>query len=191
MVTKPKKSNFPRRDALKWTERVDDIFINSLINQQMLGNRIDNIFLTAAYENMLREMREKLGMPFQKDRLKNRLKRLKNHFRECSALFKSVSGFIWSPETKMFSAKPEAWKAFVKETPEAKKWMTTQITHYDKLTLLFANDRKRLTPKPKVSAPESYHVHGALNKQNEITLNIDLEDLNEINDGLSQLATPI
>ncbi|EEF52875.1 uncharacterized protein At2g29880 [Ricinus communis] len=199
MGTKSKKTNVVKRDVFKWTERMDDAFIDALVRQQRLGNRVDNVFTTAAYDNMLKELREKIGMPFQKDHLKNRLKSLKNNFKECFDLFNGVSGFAWTPETKMFSGKPEAWKAFVKAKPEAKKWMTTQIAHYDKLVFLFAKDRSKSNgdkiAKQKAGqlavASGSGHFFDITDRQNELTLNLDLEDLNEINDGTSQLATPV
>ncbi|KDP36781.1 hypothetical protein JCGZ_08072 [Jatropha curcas] len=199
MVSKSKKTNAAKRDVFKWTERMDDAFIDALVHQQRLGNRVDNIFTTAAYDNMLKELREKIAMPFQKDHLKNRLKSLKNNFKECFDLFNGVSGFAWSPETKMFSAKPEAWKAFVKEKPEAKKWMTTQIAHYDKLVLLFAKDRAKSngdnSTKQKAGALATVAsgrcFDGIDRLQNEVTPILDLEDLNEMNDGTSQLATPV
>ena len=67
-----------------------------------------------AYENMVNELHEKIGMPIEKGHLKNRIKTLKHNFYECYDLFKGRSGFAWSPDTKMWTAKPELWKALEK-----------------------------------------------------------------------------
>lgn len=94
MGNKSKKNYVARRDVFKWTQRMDDAFINALIRQQRLGNRVDRVFTTAAYDNMVRELRENIGMPFEKDHLKNRLKTLKNNFKECFDIFNGANGCL-------------------------------------------------------------------------------------------------
>jgi hypothetical protein len=109
-----KRTNVDNRDTVKWTERWDDLFVDALVRQQSMGNRIDRVFTTKAYDNTVKELREKIGKPFEKDHLKNCLKTLKHNFNECYDLFKDMNGFTWSPETKMWNANPEAWKALIK-----------------------------------------------------------------------------
>ncbi|WRX31061.1 Myb/SANT-like domain - like 10 [Theobroma cacao] len=108
-------------DVLKWTQPMDDVVIDVLLHQQSLGNRVDKVFTTMAYENMVNELHEKIGMPIEKGR----------------------GGFAWGLDTKMWTAKPELWKALAKSKPDSKKWMTTRISNYDKLLMLFANDREK------------------------------------------------
>ncbi|TYH71621.1 hypothetical protein ES332_D05G197000v1 [Gossypium tomentosum] len=112
----------------------DDVLIDALLHQQSLGNRIDRVFTTMAYENMANELHEKIGIPIEKGLLKNRIKTLKHNFYECYDLFNCRSGFAWSPGTKMWTAKPELWKALAKSKPDAKKWMITRIANYDMLS---------------------------------------------------------
>ncbi|EOY15291.1 Uncharacterized protein TCM_034405 [Theobroma cacao] len=100
---------------------MDDVVIDVLLHQQSLGNRVDKVFTTMAYENMVNELHEKIGMPIEKGR----------------------GGFAWGLDTKMWTAKPELWKALAKSKPDSKKWMTTRISNYDKLLMLFANDREK------------------------------------------------
>ncbi|KAF9683248.1 hypothetical protein SADUNF_Sadunf05G0192900 [Salix dunnii] len=71
MGNKSKKNYVARRDVFKWTEHMDDAFIDALIRQQRLGNRVDSVFTTAAYDNMVKELRENIGMPFEKDHREN------------------------------------------------------------------------------------------------------------------------
>ena len=113
MGDKSKNTNVAKKVNFKWTEKWDNLFLEALIHQQSTGNRTDNVFTTKAYENVLKELREKIGNPFQKCHLKNRLKTLKGHFKDCNDIFKDVKGFTWSPETKMWSANPDSWKALV------------------------------------------------------------------------------
>lgn len=76
--------------------------------------------------------------------------------------------------------------------------MTTHIAHYDKMSLLFARYRAKSNgaganvAKEKVgqwASSGSPLFFDGINIQNEVTLN--LEELNEMNDGTSQLATPV
>lgn len=45
---------------------MDDVVIDVLLHQQSLGNRVDKVFTTMAYENMVNELHEKIGMPIEK-----------------------------------------------------------------------------------------------------------------------------
>ncbi|XWS14366.1 hypothetical protein CRYUN_Cryun35bG0003100 [Craigia yunnanensis] len=140
---KSKNINVNKRDVLKWMQPMDDVLIDALLHQQSLGTRVDKVFTTTAYENMVNELYEKIGMPIEKGHLKNRIKTLKHNFYECYDLFKDRSGFAWSPDTKMWTAKPELWKALAKSKPDSKKWMTRRIANYDKMLMLFAKDREK------------------------------------------------
>ncbi|TYJ34757.1 hypothetical protein E1A91_A05G191400v1 [Gossypium mustelinum] len=100
---------------------MDDVLIDALLHQQSLGNRIDRVFTTMPYENMANELHEKIGIPIEN----------------------GLSGFAWSPDTKMWTAKPELWKALAKSKPDSMKWMNTRIANYDKLLMLFAKDTEK------------------------------------------------
>ncbi|KAA3490222.1 Myb_DNA-bind_3 domain-containing protein [Gossypium australe] len=136
---KSKNINVNKRN----TQPMDDVLIDALLHQQSLGNRIDRVFTTMAYENMANELHEKIGIPIEKGLLKNRIKTLKHNFYECYDLFNCRSGFAWSPDTKMWTAKPELWKALAKSKPDAKKWMITRIANYGMLVMLFTKDREK------------------------------------------------
>ncbi|KAL5540939.1 hypothetical protein UlMin_044915 [Ulmus minor] len=129
----------PKKDTVKWTEKMDVVLIDALLEQQVNGNRVDETFTTTAYNNVLKICREELNYPFEKDHLKNRLKTLKSNFNACYDIFKGLSGFAWSPVTKMFEVEPEIWNALIE--PQAKRWRITEIENNDKLSELFAKDR--------------------------------------------------
>lgn len=145
MAKKSKKDNIDgeesRKDNIRWSEDMDVVLIDALLEQQVNGNRVDGTFTTTAYNNILTICRDELKYPFNKDHLKNRIKTLKTNFYTCHELFKGLSGFAWSPLTKMFEAEPEVWKTLIEAKPNAKKWRHTEINYYDKLSELFANDR--------------------------------------------------
>lgn len=108
-MTKKSKGDNVKREMLKWTPQMDGYFIQSMLTQDYLGNRIDGTFTSSAYTNMVKELCEKLNMDFYKTHLKNHLHTLKDHFTQCYDLFGGVglSGIVWNYETKLFEAENE------------------------------------------------------------------------------------
>ncbi|XLS67083.1 hypothetical protein HN51_018106 [Arachis hypogaea] len=129
------------RDTLRWTDKMDTIFIDALIEECRKGNRVDGTFTTMAYDNILSLLRSIYGNHLRKKNLKNRLKTLKDHFGVCYDHFHGLSGFTWNPITKMFEAEAEVWEELIKAKPKVKKWMRTPIKHYDKLFEIYGTDR--------------------------------------------------
>lgn len=76
-----------KKENMKWTSRMDEAFIDALLNQHYQGFRVDGTFTTNAYNNIIIELKEKLQMEFTKDHLKNRMKTLKEHFNESYDFF--------------------------------------------------------------------------------------------------------
>ncbi|XLS94954.1 hypothetical protein HN51_070962 [Arachis hypogaea] len=102
------------RDTLRWTDEMDTTFIDALIEECRKGNRVDGIFTTMAYDNILLLLRSMYGNHIRKENLKNRLKTLKDHFGVCYDNFHGHSGFFWNPITKMFEAEAEVWEELIK-----------------------------------------------------------------------------
>ncbi|KAI9153706.1 hypothetical protein LWI28_015372 [Acer negundo] len=157
-------------------------------------------FTSKAYENIVLELREKLGVDINKDKVKNRMKSLKTNFSECYDLFNKsgLSGFAWNLETKIWSAEPEVWENLLEANPSAKKWRHTPIGNYEKLVDLFAKDRTRgvgaETAKEKSerwdngSGDDYETVEGIdlLLSQNEVTL----ESFDRMDDYIDTMVSP-
>ena len=62
-----------------------------------------------AYNNIVKELKDKLSKDLTKGHLMNQMKTLKLHFNECYDLFRNgkFSGFSWSPVTKTWNTEPE------------------------------------------------------------------------------------
>lgn len=123
---------------------MDALLIEAMLYEENQGNRRDGTFTSASYMNMVEFLNGKLEIPnLKKEHLKNRLRTLKENFRECYDLFhnKSSLGFTWNPTTKLWTAEVEVWKTFLESKPAAARWMTKPIHNYDALKELFANDR--------------------------------------------------
>ncbi|XP_031482750.1 uncharacterized protein LOC116252544 [Nymphaea colorata] len=131
-----------KTDKIQWSQSMDDVLIDALLLQQIIGNRVNDTFTTTAYDNVVTELNDKLGKMLTKDHIKNRMKTLKSNFSSCYDIFKSgLSGFSIDSKTNMWTAEPEVWKPLIEANPMAKKWMTALVPNYDKLVNLFGNDR--------------------------------------------------
>ncbi|GLT99856.1 hypothetical protein SLE2022_172680 [Rubroshorea leprosula] len=168
MGGKKKNSNIENASEegkLVWTPIMDEALMDAFLHQHNLGNRVNGSFTTKAYENIVNELKEKLGKEVDKDKVKNRMKTLKANLSKSHDLFKNLSGFSWSPVTKLWSAEPEVWDALIKS-------MTKSVLHYDTFVILFGNDRaigeKSETAKELKKKQSSQHDNEPQNTIEEI-----------------------
>ncbi|XP_074287285.1 uncharacterized protein LOC141612416 isoform X2 [Silene latifolia] len=137
---KQKSMEAPSSSSLRWTDRMDKFFIDALMNEVVLGNRVDGSFTSHAYDNIVKECSEKMKLPLTKDHLKNRLKTIKKNFNEVFDLF-GASGWGWNEVTAMFEYEDEVWDSLLQRKPEAKKWKNTPFPHFNLLAKLLSKDR--------------------------------------------------
>ncbi|KAJ0520768.1 putative Myb/SANT-like domain-containing protein [Helianthus annuus] len=132
-----------KKEQIKWTESMDNIFIQSMIAQQDRGNRINGSFTSQAYNNMIEELNTKLQIELTKKHMKNRLKTLKEHFSQWYDMFRgtSLSGFSWNSETQLIEAEDEVWDKLIDSKPDAAALKTKKVSNFNEMLQLFAKDR--------------------------------------------------
>ncbi|KAI9108531.1 hypothetical protein K1719_020415 [Acacia pycnantha] len=125
-----------------WTQEMDDALVDAFLHQQNDGNRVSGTFTSKAYDTIIKELQQKFGRPFEKEKVKSRWKLVKKRFSKCYDLFKNgLSGFAWDSTTKQWCAEPEVWLKLIEAKPEAKEWMGKSIHNYDKLMIVCGGDR--------------------------------------------------
>ncbi|RYR08763.1 hypothetical protein Ahy_B05g076592 isoform B [Arachis hypogaea] len=137
---KTTEANQPSKDNLRWSDEMDEVLLNALVEEALKGNRHDGSWTTEAYANVVKTLSIAIDPHITKNHIKNRMKTLKDHFAEAYDLFHHLSEFAWNPVIRQFEAEEEVWQYFIKEKPHAKKWKKMQIKHYDTLKL-FGADR--------------------------------------------------
>ena len=82
---------------------MDDALIEAFMQQHNMGKKVNRTFTTAAYENIVAEVNEKLNKNLDKEKIKNCWKTLKGNFAKCFDFFRKISttGLAWDPTTKM------------------------------------------------------------------------------------------
>jgi hypothetical protein len=92
-----------KKEIMKWTQVMDDAYIQALLKQLYEGNWVEETFTSTTYNNVIQELKTIVDMNFTKAHLKNIMKTLKEHFNECYDIFKNnrLSGFARNPQTKL------------------------------------------------------------------------------------------
>ncbi|CAL4919034.1 unnamed protein product [Urochloa decumbens] len=161
------------RDAVFWSDKMNEYLIDSLLYQQSIGHRGESRFSSVAYDSIVTGVGQRFGVAIDRNNIKNRLKYIKDTFYECRNLLSGDTRIKWCPESRRFNADPNVWRELIQRNPEAKKWMTKTIDHYDRLMELFSKDREKFpvaessngTPKKKARTEPPKHRlrHSPLN----------------------------
>ncbi|KAK3146101.1 hypothetical protein QOZ80_3BG0261630 [Eleusine coracana subsp. coracana] len=139
-----KYSHAPAREAVFWSDKMNKYLIDSLLRQDAMGNRSDEgRFFSGAYDNIITGIGDRFGVAIDRNNIKNRLKYIKETLNECKNILGEDSRIKWSAVSKRFNADPHVWRELIERKPEAKKWMTKTIDHYDSLMELFGKDREK------------------------------------------------
>ncbi|KAI9125828.1 hypothetical protein K1719_003246 [Acacia pycnantha] len=85
------------------------------------GNKVSGSFTSKAYKTIIKELQQKFGRPFEKEKVKSCWKLVNRRFSKCYDLFKN--GFAWDPTTKQWYVEPEVWQKLIEAKLEAKEWM--------------------------------------------------------------------
>ena len=98
-------------ESLAWTSTMDDALVDAFLHQHNEGNKVNGTWTSKAYDNIVAELKVKIGEGIDKNKVKNRWKTIKGNFSKCYDFFKNgLSGFAWNPTTKLWSAEPEVWE---------------------------------------------------------------------------------
>ena len=108
------QSSQPVREFMRWTDDMDSRLIDALIEEARLRNRVDGTWTSHAYTNIVQALHNAGVADVSKNHVKNRLKTLKDKWREVHDLFKGTSGFAYSPLTKRYEAEDSVWDELIR-----------------------------------------------------------------------------
>ena len=93
---------------------MDDTLVDTFLHRVIIGGRVNEIFTSKAYDDIVKELVEKFHMEIDKDKAKNRQKTLKKNFLECYDIFKDgLSGFGWNYSLNIWTAEPKVWELLI------------------------------------------------------------------------------
>jgi hypothetical protein len=101
------------RDAVFWSDKMNEYLIDSLLHQQSIGNRGEARFFSAAYDSIITGVGERFGVAIDRNNIKNRLKHIKEAFYECRNILGEDTRIKWCPESRRFNADPNVWRELI------------------------------------------------------------------------------
>ncbi|XP_030959168.1 uncharacterized protein LOC115981123 [Quercus lobata] len=124
---------------ISWTDEMDRCLTQLLVQQVMLGNKLDKNFKPVAYMAALTVLNEKFGLDLTKENIRNRLKTWKKQYGLVKELL-SHGGFEWDDRYKMVVATDSDWNEYIKRYPDARQLRARSIENYDDLRIIVGNE---------------------------------------------------
>ncbi|CAL1403555.1 unnamed protein product [Linum trigynum] len=115
-----------------WTEEMDRCLMELLLEQVLLGNKVENNFKTGVYSLALDAINKKFGLELTKNHVRNRLRTLKKQYGLVKELL-SHAGFEWDDRLNMVVASDEQWNDYIKENPDARQLRAKPFDNFNML----------------------------------------------------------
>lgn len=80
----------------RWTYEMKNHFLELLLTEDRLGNRVGGTFTSTVYRNILRELQGTYGTAICKNHLRNKIRTLKCNYSEFKDAFPGMNGFSWN-----------------------------------------------------------------------------------------------
>lgn len=98
---------------MSWTDDMDRCLTEQLLEQVLLGNKVEKKFKAAAYTAALTALNEKFALELTKENIMNRLKTWKKQYGLVKELL-FQNGFEWDERQKMVVASDSKWNEYIK-----------------------------------------------------------------------------
>ncbi|KAK7400983.1 hypothetical protein VNO78_12292 [Psophocarpus tetragonolobus] len=128
------------KNVVTWTDEMDRCLTVLLVNQVMLGNKLEKNFKTSAYIASLTVLNERFGLNLTKENIISRL----NTWRKQYGLLKemlSEGRFEWDEGCKMVVATDLEWDKYIKKRPNARHLRDRRIENYHQLGMIVGNEQ--------------------------------------------------
>ncbi|KAL1331813.1 L10-interacting MYB domain-containing protein isoform X1 [Arachis ipaensis] len=127
-------------DSLRanWNPSQDKYFLELLLSQLQLGNRISKVISKQAWPVMVEQFNSKFGLKYDIDALKNRHKRFRKQYNDVKMII-GQNGFRWDHELNMIIADDKTWDEYLKVHPDFQGFRKRVVPYYDDLCKIFGH----------------------------------------------------
>ncbi|XP_058108674.1 uncharacterized protein At2g29880-like [Magnolia sinica] len=154
-----------RAQKIKWTNAMDEVMLNTLLEQIALGRKSDNGFKREAYQAAAEQVSNETHVCVNWSNVVNRMKYHKKCYNDVKDML-SASGFGWDNERKVVTAPDEVWEAYLKSHPRTERLRGKRIERMDDLAVIVGDDQAtgRYAQGSKNLATSSSRVQRDLNQ---------------------------
>ncbi|KAI8019739.1 Nuclear transport factor 2 [Camellia lanceoleosa] len=99
---------------LKWNNQMDVVFMDSLLDQMLKGQKIGGSFTSSAYRAASNAVSTKFSVHCDSSHVRNRLKTLKRNLAMAKDMLTTDSGFGYNHSTQLIEATAGVWAAYLK-----------------------------------------------------------------------------
>ncbi|XP_077238163.1 uncharacterized protein LOC143879591 [Tasmannia lanceolata] len=138
----PSTAKKATRGQLRWTESMDKAVIELLVDQVVLGNKIDKGFKSKAYAYVARDLSARFRKDIRPIHIQNRMRTIKKQYMILKAIV-NHNGFGWDPIMKVISADEQVWKEYLETHPDAEPYKGKTIDLYEEMCVVVGNDQPR------------------------------------------------
>ncbi|KAF5739487.1 hypothetical protein HS088_TW12G00693 [Tripterygium wilfordii] len=132
-----------------WTPSSDRYFIDLMLEEVHRGSKIDTSFNIQAWIDMALLVRERFGLPHDKDLLRSRHKHFRNLYYDMKNLLYQ-RGSSWDETRQLIAAYDDVCDAYFKEHPDAIKYRDRNMAVYNDLCAIYDDT----TPFKRSSCPD-------------------------------------
>ncbi|KAI4308229.1 hypothetical protein L6164_031326 [Bauhinia variegata] len=124
---------------LAWTDEMDRCLTELLVEQVMLGKRIEENFKSWAYIAAVTILNEKFRLDLTEENIRNRLITWKKQYNLVKEMLSH--GFKWDDRIKMVIGNDSEWNEYIKKHPDARHLQARRIENYNELGMIFGNEQ--------------------------------------------------
>ncbi|XP_038718028.1 uncharacterized protein LOC120011071 [Tripterygium wilfordii] len=121
-----------------WTPSSDRYFIDLMLEEVHRGSKIDTSFNIQAWIDMALLVRERFGLPHDKDLLRSRHKHFRNLYYDMKNLLYQ-RGSSWDETRQLIAAYDDVCDAYFKGHSDAKSYRTKPGPNFNDLCLIYGN----------------------------------------------------
>lgn len=127
------------RIKIDWSQKMDEYFVQLMLEQVHKGNKIGRTFKNKAWSHMISQFNTKFGYQHGKVILKNRCNILRRQYNAIKFLL-GQNGFSWDETQQVLIADHHVWNKVIKASRNFQRYRNKTVPFYIDTCLIYGNE---------------------------------------------------